>query len=188
MLRLTSRSAQPDLLLPHCPDLCWATANYEENEEIYGEAEEAAFIFKVVSGAVRTLKLLDDGRRQIGAFYLPADVFGLESGSTHMMTAEAVTDARVVFLKRCALERAATYNIEVARWLLGLAAQRLDHLEEHVLLLGRKTAAERVAAFLLEMEQRLAATGVITLPMPRRDIADYLAEDRGSETLGASCD
>ena len=58
--------------------------------------------------------------------------------------------------------------------LISLVTQNLEHAENHMLLLGRKTALERVAAFLLEMDERLGQPDVITLPMSRRDIADYL--------------
>ena len=62
----------------------------------------------------------------------------------------------------------------MVRSLLTLTTDNLQHVENHMLLLGRKTAPERVAAFLLEMNGRLTAAGIIALPMTRRDIADYL--------------
>jgi CRP/FNR family nitrogen fixation transcriptional regulator len=62
----------------------------------------------------------------------------------------------------------------VARDLLNTIATSLQHAEDHMLLLGRKTALERVAAFLLEMDKRLTRVGFFSLPMNRRDIADYL--------------
>ena len=62
----------------------------------------------------------------------------------------------------------------MVRALLTLTTDNLQHVENHVLLLGRKTAEERVAAFLLEMNSRLTATEGMALPMERRDIADYL--------------
>jgi CRP/FNR family nitrogen fixation transcriptional regulator len=161
-------------LFADCPELLGAKLSYRRDEEIYGEAEEAEFVYKVMSGAVRTYKLLSDGRRQIGAFLLPGDLFGFESSTTHRLTAEAVADATVLVFKRRTLEHFAMRNIEVARQLWSLAARNLDHAEDHMLLLGRKTAAERVAAFLLEMDGRMQSTGAISLPMTRRDIADYL--------------
>jgi CRP/FNR family nitrogen fixation transcriptional regulator len=156
------------------PELLGTRMSYGRDEEIYGEAEEAEFVYKVVSGAVRTYKVLDDGRRQIGAFHLPGDLFGFESGVAHRLTAEAVTDTTALVFKRRTLEHLATRNIEVARQLWSLTARNLDHAEEHMLLLGRKTATERVAAFILEMDRRMQSTGAISLPMTRRDIADYL--------------
>src|SRR5215203_471070 len=69
--------------------------SYRKDEEIYGEDEPAEYVYQVISGAVRTYKLLSDGRRQIGAFYLPGNVFGLALGTTHRLAAEAVVDTTV---------------------------------------------------------------------------------------------
>jgi len=148
--------------------------SYGRDEEIYGEDEPAEYVYQVISGAVRSYKLLSDGRRQIGAFHLPGDVFGLVSGSIHRLTAEAIVDTTVRLIKRRGLEQAATTDVNVARNLWTMTAGDLRHAEDHMLLLGRKTALERVAAFLLEMDHRLAVTGMMALPMCRRDIADYL--------------
>ena len=70
--------------------------SYRKDEEIYGEDEPAEYVYQVVSGSVRSYKLLSDGRRQIGAFYLPGDVFGLESGPAHRLTAEAIVSQGVL--------------------------------------------------------------------------------------------
>jgi CRP/FNR family nitrogen fixation transcriptional regulator len=128
----------------------------------------------VIRGAVRTYKLLSDGCRQIGAFHLPGDVFGLDAGSTHRLTAEAISDTTVRLVKRRNLEAAAGSNVEVAHNLWTITANGLRHAEDHMLLLGRKTAMEKVATFLLEMDRRLAKAGMMALPMCRRDIGDYL--------------
>ena len=148
--------------------------SYHKDEEVYGEDEPAEYVYQVVSGSVRSYKLLSDGRRQIGAFYLPGDVFGLEPGPTHRLTAEAVTDTTVRLVKRRNLEQAAGITVQVARSLWAMTAGELRHAEDHMLLLGRKNAMERVASFLLEMDRRLAGTGMVALPMCRRDIGDYL--------------
>jgi CRP/FNR family nitrogen fixation transcriptional regulator len=163
-----------NLLFAGCPELVGSRMTHAQDEEIYGEGEEAEFVYKVVAGAVRTYKLLSDGRRQIGAFHLPGDTFGFESNSMHRLSAEAISDTIVLVFSRRALECCATRSIDVARALWALTARSLDHAEDHMLLLGRKTAAERVAAFLLEMDQRMQPTGAIRLPMTRRDIGDYL--------------
>lgn len=148
--------------------------SYRKDEEIYGEDEPSDYVYQVISGSVRSYKLLSDGRRQIGAFYLPGDVFGLESGPVHRLTAEAVVDTTVRLVKRRSLEQAAGSAVQVARSLWTMTAGELRHAEDHMLLLGRKNAMERVASFLLEMDRRLAATGMVALPMCRRDIGDYL--------------
>src|ERR1035438_9649216 len=148
--------------------------SYRKDEEIYGEDEPAEYVYQVISGAVRSYKLLSDGRRQIGAFHLPGDVFGLESGSVHRLAAEALIDTTVRLVKRRSLEQAAGVDVQVARNLWTMTAGDLRHAEDHMLLLGRKTAMERVATFLLEMDRRLAVAGMMALPMCRRDIGDYL--------------
>jgi CRP/FNR family nitrogen fixation transcriptional regulator len=117
---------------------------------------------------------MSDGRRQIGAFHLPGDVFGLESGRTHRLATEAIIDTTVRLVKRRSLEKAADIDAKLAHKLWAITAGELRHAEDHMLLLGRKTAMERVAAFLLEMDRRLAVTGMMALPMCRRDIGDYL--------------
>lgn len=157
-----------------CAGLIATEFTYRKDEEIYGEGEATEYVYQVVRGAVRTYKLLSDGRRQIGAFHLPGDVFGLDTGSTHRLTAEAITDTTVRLVKRRSLEAAAASNVRVAHNLWTLTANDLRHAEDHMLLLGRKTAMEKVAAFLLEMDRRLAKAGMMGLPMCRRDIGDYL--------------
>src|SRR5262245_2759691 len=148
--------------------------NYRKGTEIYGEKEPAEYVYQVIAGAVRSYKLLADGRRQIGAFHLVGDVFGLENSNHHRFTAEAIVDSRLRLIKRISLERVAESNVSVARNLLTMTTNNLQHAEDHMLLLGRKTAMERVATFLLEMDHRLTRVGVLVLPMTRRDIADYL--------------
>jgi CRP/FNR family transcriptional regulator, nitrogen fixation regulation protein len=147
---------------------------YKRGIEIYGEKEPADYVYQVKMGAVRSYKLLSDGRRQIGAFHLVGDIFGLENGNTHRFTAEAVVDTTVRLVKRQSLELVAESDAMVARNLLRMTTCNLQHAEDHMLLLGRKTSHERVAAFLIEMDKRLTAAGVMALPMCRRDIADYL--------------
>src|SRR5215469_15543215 len=134
---------------------------YSRGSEIFGEAEPAEYVYQVVDGAVRSYKLLSDGRRQIGAFHLAGDIFGLENGSAHRFTAEAVIDTTVRLIKRQSLETVAESDAAVARNLLRMTTTNLQHAEDHMLLLGRKTSLERVAAFLLEMDRRLTAAGVM---------------------------
>jgi CRP/FNR family nitrogen fixation transcriptional regulator len=148
--------------------------SYQKDEEIYGEDEPAEYVYQVISGAVRTYKLLSDGRRQIGAFHLPGDVFGLESGAAHRLAAEAIVDTTVRLVKRLSLEQAAGTDVKVAQKLWTMTASDLRHAEDRMLLLGRKNALERVANFLLEMDRRLTVAGMMALPMCRRDIGDYL--------------
>jgi CRP/FNR family nitrogen fixation transcriptional regulator len=160
--------------IARCSGVVASEFSYRKDEEIYGEGEPSEYLYQIISGAVRTYKLLSDGRRQIGAFHLPGDVFGLDPGSEHRLTAEAIVDTTVRLMPRRSLEKAAALNVQVARNLWTMTASDLRHAEDHMLLLGRKTAMERVATFLLEMDRRLARAGMMALPMCRRDIGDYL--------------
>jgi CRP/FNR family nitrogen fixation transcriptional regulator len=160
---------------------------YHRGAEIFGESEPADYVYQVAEGAVRSYKLLSDGRRQIGAFHLVGDIFGLENGPAHRFTAEAIVDTTVRLVKRTSLEQVAEANALVARDLLSMTTSNLQHAENHMLLLGRKTSLERVAAFLLEMDRRLSPAGVMALPMYRRDIADYLGLTLETVSRALSC-
>jgi CRP-like cAMP-binding protein len=146
---------------------------FPRNTEIYGENEPADYLYKVISGTVRTYKVLADGRRQIGAFYLPGDVFGLETGADHAFSAEAITNARILVIKRSAVSALAERDNTVAQQLLRLTSRELARAQNHVMLLIQ-SAQERVAGFLLEMAERVQAHNEVDLPMSRQDIADYL--------------
>jgi CRP-like cAMP-binding protein len=153
--------------------LMGAFMSYPCNGEIFGQSEPADYLYKVVSGCVRTYRILSDGRRQIGGFYLPGEVFGLSTGADHAMSAEAITNSKVLVVKRSALNAIADRDPAIGRDLLRLTAQELRRVQDRVLLLI-KSAQERVAGFLLEMADRVVADEVIDLPMSRQDIADYL--------------
>src|SRR5437660_1481612 len=154
-------------------DLMGAPMPFARNAEIYGEDEPAEYLYKVVSGAVRTYRVLNDGRRQIGAFLLPGDMFGLEAGASHGTSAEAIADSVVLVIKRSAVVALAERDPEVARQMWALTAQELGRVQNHMLLLIRN-AQERIASFLLEMAERAPGAQSVELPMSRQDIADYL--------------
>lgn len=151
-----------------------ARMHFPRNAEIFGEDEPADCIYKVVRGAVRTSKLMSDGRRQIGAFFLQGDMFGLESEGVRAFAAEAVVDSIVLVVKRRAFIAEATRQNVMITELWQKTMEHLQRAQAHMLLLGRKTAQERIAAFLLEMASRLKQSGELELPMSRQDIADYL--------------
>jgi CRP/FNR family transcriptional regulator, nitrogen fixation regulation protein len=148
---------------------------FKRNEEIFGEGEAADYVYRVVAGAVRTMRFSSDGRRQILGFSLPGDVFGIESGADHTLSAEAVSDAEVALVRRSTIEAAAAQDVAAAHALIGLMQRQLHNAQEHALVLGRKGAGERVAAFLLQLTGRVAKSRELDLPMSRADIADYLA-------------
>ena len=146
---------------------------FARNVEIYGENKTAEYLYKVVSGVVRTYKLLNDGRRQIGSFYLPGDIFGLEFGGEHTSSAEAVAELLIPVIKRSAVIALAGRDKEIAGQLWRMTATELQRAQDHIMLLV-KTARERVVGFLLEMAERNLGASEFDLPMSRQDIADYL--------------
>ena len=154
-------------------DVIGAPMTFARNEEIYGEGERVEYLYKVLSGGVRVYKVLDDGRRQVGAFCLPGDVFGLESGDEHGSSAEALGDTVVLVFKRSIVLSRAHQDSEAARELWAITAVELQRVQGHLLLLI-KSARERLASFLLEMAERMSNLNEVELPMSRQDIADYL--------------
>jgi CRP-like cAMP-binding protein len=154
-------------------ELGGAPMNFGRNAEIFGEGENAEYVYKVISGSARTYQVLSDGRRQISAFYLPGDVFGFESADEHSCSAEAITDSVILVVRRSTLLRSSDQDRDIARQLWAVTARELKQTQAHVMLLI-KSAQERLAAFLLEMSDRLAEEGAVELPMSRQDIADYL--------------
>jgi CRP/FNR family nitrogen fixation transcriptional regulator len=154
-------------------ELMGACMSFARNNEIYGENEPADYLYKIVSGTVRSYKVLVDGRRQIGAFHLPGDIFGFETGNEHTFSAEAITDCKIIVIKRSAVMALAARDNEVAREMWALTGRELRRVQEHSLVLI-KSAEERVAGFLLEMADRVPMGATVELPMSRQDIADYL--------------
>lgn len=161
-------SEGPEVLVPASVPM-----NFSRNAEIFAEGEGAGYVYRLVSGVVRVFKLLPDGRRQIGAFHLPGDMFGFEVGDTHHTSAEAIVPVKVIAFKWHSL-LSATASGALVHELLNRTMIGLRQTQDHLLLLGRKNALERLAAFLLEMANRSATDSVLDLAMPRHDIADYL--------------
>jgi CRP-like cAMP-binding protein len=141
--------------------------------EIYGEGEPVEYVYEVAHGAVRTVKVLTDGRRKVVGFCFAGDIFGLEEGNDHSLSAEAVVDSAVRVIKRRALIRMSGYDRELARQLLIATSHEIARVHNHALMLI-KNAQERVGSFLLEMGERIAIGDLIVLPMSRQDIADHL--------------
>jgi CRP-like cAMP-binding protein len=150
-----------------------AVMSFPRNSEIFGENEPADYVYRVISGSVRTYKILNDGRRQVGGFYLAGDIFGLEFAEEHTFSAEAVSDAKVVVVKRSAISTLSSRDPAIGGELFALTGRELRQAQGHVLLLV-KSAQERVASFLLEMAERTGSGNTVELPMSRQDIADYL--------------
>ena len=148
--------------------------DFHRNAEIFAEEEPAEYLYLLVGGVVRTCKFLEDGRRQIGSFHFAGDVFGFEPSQEHEFSAEAVTPCRVIVVRRSALMAAAGRAAALGSALWLHASRELQRMHEHLVLLGRKSAAERVVAFLHSTGQRLDSRAVVDIPMSRQDIADHL--------------
>ena len=147
--------------------------SYSRGEEIFGEDEPAEHLYKVMSGTVCTYKILRDGRRQISGFYLTGEFLGLQYADEYGLSAEAITDAKIVAVKKSTLMATASRDAAITHPLLILTALELARVQARVLLLA-KSAQERVVGFLLEMAARSPSGDLIELPMLRQDIADYL--------------
>ena len=156
------------------PALVGIAMSFARNAEIYAEGETAGYVYKVVSGVVRVSKLLPDGRRQISAFHMPGEMFGFEADETYHASAEAVVPTKVIAYKWDGRLGAGQQSVTLMRELLKLTVLGLRQTQDHLLLLGRKNALERLAAFLIEMDTRTGSKRVLDLAMPRHDIADYL--------------
>jgi CRP/FNR family nitrogen fixation transcriptional regulator len=147
--------------------------SYPRYAQIYGVDDQAEYFYKVVSGAVRTCTTLENGRRQISAFYTPGDVFGLETRDEHTLSAEAITESKLFQIRRSALVALAERDNDVAGQLWTYTAAELRKAQEHIRLFAMP-ARKRVAGFLVQMARRPSANDEVELPMMRQDIADYL--------------
>ncbi|HEX3399357.1 MAG TPA: helix-turn-helix domain-containing protein [Acetobacteraceae bacterium] len=152
------------------------TVAVQHEHEIHGQGAAATSCYRVISGCVRVVRLMEDGRRQVGEFLMAGDVFGFDALDTHDFAAEAVSDAVLRRYPRRMVDALAETNVGLARRLRDLTSVSLRNAHTRLLLLGRKTASERIATFLLEMAERLpqATVGVLDLPMSRSDVADHL--------------
>lgn len=166
------RTARPPSALADAFERHGVRMAYHRNEEIYAQDDEAELLYRVVRGVVRTSRLTADGRRQVGDFYYVGDLFGLEPGPDHRFAAEALDDCEILVVRRSAV-RAFAGDAELDRAILEATRQEMERLQEHVVMLGRKSARERVASFLMSIAQR-QDDGHVNLPMGRQDMADYL--------------
>lgn len=146
---------------------------FAAGEEIYVQDEDADMIYGVIRGAVRTTRLLNDGRRQIGDFYREGDLVGLETGAVHRFSAEALGDCDILVIKKSALRHYGEDGAQIEQMIWLATVRELERAQEHLLLLGRKNACEKVASFLLDMVDR-STSDLTALPMGRQDMADYL--------------
>ncbi len=148
----------------------------EKDRAIFAEGDPAEFCYRILGGAVRMVKQMADGRRHVTGFLLAGDLVGLDAIDHHDLTAETVMSTTLTRYRRAAVEALADRDPAVARRLRLLVGAELRAAHERMALLGRRTASERLAHFLLEMEARAprGGCGRVVLPMGRADIADHL--------------
>ncbi|WP_300974988.1 cyclic nucleotide-binding domain-containing protein [Sphingomonas sp. LHG3406-1] len=156
-----------------------ATQRLEAGQPLFHEGDPATQVYNVTEGALKLTKLLPDGRRQVMAFILPGDFVGISLGGEHAFTAEALKRTRMCRFSRSRFHDFADEHPELEREIYRLAAHELAAAQAQMLLLGRKSALERVASFLLDLgkRQQKGCSGLprsVSLPMSRIEIADYL--------------
>jgi CRP-like cAMP-binding protein len=144
------------------------------DQTMFSEGDPARYFYKVVTGAVRSCRLLADGRRQVCEFFLPGDFVALDAIGSYHFSAEAVTDTTLKRYPRSSIDQLTSIEPRLAKGLLNLICHRLQVAQKHMVVLGRKSATERIASFLLEMAERNGDADHISLPMTRGDIADHL--------------
>jgi len=151
-----------------------ALRHYAQHQEIFGEGDDADAYFKVVSGVVRTCRFLSGGRRQVDEFHLPGDLFGFEMGLHRRLCAEAASAATIIHYRHRSIESVAANDKAAALRLFEHAVRSLARAQDHAVLLGRRTAIEKVAAFLIDWAAHFSPDEDVILAMTRQDIADYL--------------
>jgi len=153
-----------------------SVCQFTRNQTIFSDGDEAAYSYRVVSGAVRLVKLMADGRRHIAGFHLAGDLFGIEWTGKYELTAEAVTDVTAIRYSRTHLERLSEERADIRKQLTDRLRNDLRAAHGHLISLGCQSAKERVASFLLLLARRAPAKdgAAIEVQMGRQDIADYL--------------
>lgn len=152
------------------------TVSFQRDREIHGQGDPADSCYRIISGCVRTVKLMEDGRRQVGEFLMAGDLLGFDALTTWVFAAEAVSDVVLRRYPRRMVDALAESSPALTRRLRDITSVSLRLAYGRLVMLGRKTASERIASFLLEMAERLPGVrqGVLALPMARTDIADHL--------------
>ena len=151
----------------------------QPEQSVFHEGDPARRVFMVTSGALKLYTLLADGRRQITGFMFPGDFLGVSVEDEYAFTVEALEETELWWFSRDAFDRFIGENPQVERELYRMAAHELAEAQRQMVLLGRKSAAERLASFfvsLLDRAERASgeAETSFNLPMSRIDIADYL--------------
>ncbi len=148
----------------------------EAGKQLIQEGEPAENVFTLTEGMLKLYKLMPDGRRQVTGFMIPGDFIGLAYGQSYIYSAEAVMPTQACRFRRAALLEKMGEHPELEHRLLGLASNELAAAQAQMLLLGRKSARERLASFIVGLAERrrIVVGEAMPLPMSRIDIADFL--------------
>ena len=153
-------------------------AHFAPCETVIAEEETCTSFYNLVAGVMRLYKLLPDGRRQIVGFALPGDFLGMTVSGRNNFSADAIGAVEVCRFSKASFQRFAEDRPHILHRINELAVRELCQAREHMVLLGRRSAEEKVATFLVCWRDRLArqngASSILPLPMSRQDIADYL--------------
>jgi CRP/FNR family transcriptional regulator len=148
------------------------------HEMLFSEGDEGGKYYEVLEGVVCSFRVLHDGRRQILSFNYPGDIVGIGHERECKCSCEAVSAAKVSCIPTATLHRSIEAKPELARKLLNIATSELSSMHDHFVMVGRKSATEKLASFLLALARREAdddaASATFHLPMTRTDIADFL--------------
>ena len=145
---------------------------------MFAQEELTTFFYNLREGVLRLYKLLPDGRRQIVGFALPGDFLGMATSARHSFSADAVGPVAVCRFSRTSFTRFIEDKPHLLRRINELVVRELSQAQDHMVLLGRRSAEEKIASFLIGWRDRLArlgnTTNAVPLPMRRQDIADFL--------------
>lgn len=176
-LRQTGAVLQPSKDAAFCTKVA-AVSMHAPNDILFFEGDAAEHVFKVHQGTICLYKLMADGRRQVARFCYPGDFFGLAGSDAYAYTATALTDTQTFQIKRRDLEDEIERNSAARDIVFEALEKKMSAVQHQILLLGRKTAVERVASFLVALSKQASLQNdggcLIELPMRRADIADYL--------------
>lgn len=154
------------------------TIRLTRGQTLFHEGDPATRVFTLTSGTLKLYKLLADGRRHVAGFMYPGDFLGISVDDDHAFTADALEDAQLCWFPRNRFDDFVEDHSAMERDLYRKAAHELAAAQQQLVLLGRKTAPERIASFLLLVSAQAAEVGgnpdIVRLPMGRGDIADYL--------------
>jgi CRP/FNR family transcriptional regulator len=147
----------------------------KSGDSIFAEGDTADAIYEVISGTLRLYKLLPDGRRQVVGFPSNGHLLGVAPNGTHAYSADALTDVVLCRYPRASFHRLMESLPGLAQRLWAVTADELQFAQDQVLLLGRKSALEKIVSFLLRLAVQQGSGGrTVALAMTRGDMADYL--------------